>query len=143
MQRGLIEPVKLQDLRKGQAFRALARDLDLLRLAFQSQWSVISGKSAVTPEDLETAARLSRELLDVLTSRADGTVQRGSAIDWRQRAFTLLSRAYDDARAAIAYVRRQRTDAESIAPSLYVATKRSKEQDQDSPISRPRSRADG
>src|SRR6478735_769057 len=76
----------------------------------------------------------SRQLLRVALQSGSGPTHVGAA--------ETLSCAYDDARAAIAYVRRQRSDAESIASSLYAASKRSKEQDHDPPISRPRSRSD-
>jgi hypothetical protein len=41
------------------------------------------------------------------------------ATDQRLRVFTLMLRTYEEARAAIGYLRRREEDAESIAPTLY------------------------
>jgi hypothetical protein len=42
-----------------------------------------------------------------------------AATELRMRAFTVLVRTYDEARAAIGYLRRKEDDADTIAPNLY------------------------
>jgi hypothetical protein len=52
-------------------------------------------------------------------ARDQGPAVVAEATDQRLRAFTLMLRTYEEARAAIGYLRRREEDAESIAPTLY------------------------
>jgi hypothetical protein len=51
--------------------------------------------------------------------REKGTARLRAAADIRVRAFTLLTRRYDQARRAVTYLRWAEDDVQKIAPSLY------------------------
>jgi hypothetical protein len=118
-QRAVIDPRKLEALAGGIGYTNLAHDLDLLRRILRSKWSVIARKSAVTAEDLRAASSVARGLLRIVKTRTLGTPKSAGAVNHRRRAFTLLSNAYAEARAGVAYLRRRHRDANDIAPSLH------------------------
>lgn len=101
-----VDAGKLAQLQGGTAYRVLPQGLNLLRAIWHSSWPVIVGKSAVTREDLRAASLVAPGLPSVPWSRARAAPTANVATDQRHRAFTLFVQAYEDARAAITYLRR-------------------------------------
>ena len=99
----------------------MAHDLCLRRRLLRI-WLLIEGKSALTKKELQAASRIVRELVRVFEARQTPSATT-AALELRQRAFTLLTLAYDKTRAAIGYLRLHHVDADTIAPSLYVWTR--------------------
>src|SRR5262249_25645678 len=54
-----------------------------------------------------------------IIDRGEQTSSVSVASDERQRAFTLLLRAYDNARRAVSFLRWHEGDADTLVPSLY------------------------
>jgi hypothetical protein len=77
-------------------------------------------------EDLQAASRIGTRLTRIVGIREQSPVQEAAVIEQRQRVFTLTMRAYDETRAAIAFVRRREDDAESITPNLYTGKGRNR-----------------
>jgi hypothetical protein len=97
-----------------------ASDLVALSALFSGSWSEIAGKTAATEEEVRRAGELGPEILAALGVREHGAAPGPSdAADKRARAFTLFVNAYDQNRRAVAYLRWNEGDVESIAPSLY------------------------
>jgi hypothetical protein len=82
-------------------------------------WPTIAGKTALSTREIEDARRVADQLLDAVGVRDQAPVVSAATSDARARAYTLFFNAYDEARAAIHYLRRHIGDAEKIAPSLY------------------------
>ena len=87
--------------------------VELLR----ERWDVVQAKCPLTFADLDTFAAKALDLLVGVGIKDQGPVTTGEAALNRQRAFTLLHLAYDEARRAVLYLRPN--DGDEIAPSLY------------------------
>jgi len=120
----LLDPRKLQALKGSRSFTSIAQDLQLLTQILREGWPRIRSKSAITPEDLGAALRVGARLTRIAALREQSPAQELALLDQRQRVFTLTIRAYEEARAAIGYVRRRHGDAASITPNLYAGQAR-------------------
>ena len=132
-ERGYLGADHLADFKGTTGFRDLAYDLIGLSSLLLAAWPTIEGHTALPRTDLETARALANKLLFGLAGRVQMAGKIDEATDLRQRAYTLFYRSYEAARAAIAYVRHDEGDAESIAPSLYTGRGR-RNKDADQPI---------
>lgn len=123
--RNLLDSKHVAQIRSGKGHIDMASDLVALATLFTNNWADVTGKTAVTLEEIERAAALGPELLIALGVREQAPERSPSQIaDQRRRAFTLLVRAYDDCRRAASYLRWSEGDAAKLAPSLFA--KRSK-----------------
>jgi len=117
--RDLIDPRKLESLKGANGIHNIAQDLQMLSQVLQENWPQIQGKSAAVAEDLQAASRIATRITRIVGVRAQSSPQQDAAIEQRERVFALTMRAYDETRAAIAFVRRREGDSESITPNLY------------------------
>jgi hypothetical protein len=120
----LLDSRKLDSLKGTKGMKNVAQDLEMLSRTLKESWPQIRGKSAFTTEDLDIAARMSARLAGTVAERAEGAARLGAAAERRQRVFTLTFRAYEEARSAVTYLRRQEGDADSITPNLYTGKQR-------------------
>lgn len=117
--RGLVDKHKLDNLKGATSRMNIAQDLQALSTVLLDSWTKIQGKTPTTQEDLLTASRIGTRLTRLVGARDQGPAVVAEATDQRLRVFTLMLRTYEEARAAIGYLRRREEDAESIAPTLY------------------------
>ncbi|WP_437838407.1 hypothetical protein [Sorangium sp. So ce1153] len=118
--RGLVDAETVADIRAGNGHMDTANDLVALSALFSGSWSEIAGKTAATEEEVRRAGELGPQLLAALGVREHGAAPGPTdAADKRARAFTLFVNAYDQTRRAVAYLRWNEDDLETIAPSLY------------------------
>ena len=122
----LLDPRKLDSLKGANGIQNVAQDLQMLSQILQESWPKIQGKSATVAEDLQAASRIGTRLTRIVGVREQSPAQEAAVIEQRQRVFTLTMRAYDETRAAIAFVRRREGDAESITPNLYTGKGRNR-----------------
>ena len=97
----------------------LAADLVALAELLAKAIDALGPRAGVEPASLDRATALGQELLRAVAGR--DTADRSERAHWTQqtaRAFTLLARAYDSARRAVAYVRWEEGDAERLLPPL-------------------------
>ncbi|MEY2931199.1 MAG: hypothetical protein RL033_1948 [Pseudomonadota bacterium] len=118
---GLINAELLKDVKKTPGYKALASDVFLLVTIFKENWSQIQSRSPVTAELLDEAAQSASELMGAIAEKDDGPSTPAEAAGLRQRAYTLFFNAYEDARAAVAYLRRNAKEEviDNIAPTLF------------------------
>lgn len=117
--RGLFEQRKLANLKGGQGYRNVAVDLQALATEFDVIWAEVQGRCGTTRADLDAATQMSMRLTRTVGVRDQSPAILGELIEERMRAFTLVIKTYDAARAAVSYLRQEQEDAESIAPNLY------------------------
>lgn len=124
---GYIDAALLKDVKKTPGYRALAADVFLLVKIFKENWSVIQNRTPVTAKVVQDAGDTAVELLAAVVEKEGGPTSPAEAQAIRQRAFTLFYNAYEDARAAVAYLRRGKDEEiiDDIAPSLFVRRGRS------------------
>ncbi|WP_437718483.1 hypothetical protein WMF45_19860 [Sorangium sp. So ce448] len=118
--RGLLDADTVAEIRAGQGHIDTANDLVALSALFTASWSEVTGKTAATEEEVRRAGEIGPQILAALGVREHGKGPGPTeAADRRARAFSLLVHAYDQTRRAVAYLRWDEGDADSIAPSLY------------------------
>ncbi|WP_438042468.1 hypothetical protein [Sorangium sp. So ce128] len=118
--RGLLDAETVAEIRAGQGHIDTANDLVALSALFSGSWPEIAGKTAATEKEVSRAGEIGPQLLAGLGVREHGKGPGPTeAADKRARAFALLVHAYDQTRRAIAYLRWDEGDADTIAPSLY------------------------
>jgi hypothetical protein len=115
--RNLVDPRKLESGAKG--IKNIVQDLQMLSQVLQERWPQIQGKTPTTAEDLATASRIGTRITRVVGLREQSPSKQNAVVEQRARVFALTMRAYDETRAAIAFVRRREGDTESITPNLY------------------------
>jgi hypothetical protein len=88
------------------------------------RWPAIAGKTALETTEIEDARRKANQLVAAIGLREQAEPAVSEVSRLRQQAYTLLVRAYNDTRDAIAFVRRAQGDVDKIAPSLYAGRAR-------------------
>jgi hypothetical protein len=117
--RGFIDGNRLRELSGPNGYKNLATDLLMLASVLREGLPQIQGRSGVQVAELDRAEKLGQRLMRIVGLREQGAATVASATDLRLRAFTLLARAYDDARRATTYLRWKFGDVDRVAPSLY------------------------
>jgi hypothetical protein len=117
--RKILDAGQIEKLRGGSGYKNIAFEVAGLVDLFRERWSEIQGRSALQLEELEHAGRKAQELVIAVGVREQGPGTVNAVMLLRQRAFTLLANAYDHVRRGVGYLRWDKNDADSIAPSLY------------------------
>lgn len=129
--RGYISGASLDKLKGSIGFRNVASDVLTLANLLRGAWSKVSTKTGVTEAELERAEMLGEDLnSDIGVKTVTPAVAAAVTLE-RQQAFTLLTRAYDQLRRAVAYLRWDEEDADDFAPSFYAGRQRRSSSDSD------------
>lgn len=129
VQFGIFDPVLLSHIRRGQGHLDIAEDLVALAAHFNANWEIIENKVPFGHGFLLEAAELGANLVRALGVDRTGNVKKAEEIDWssiRARAFRLLTREYDELRAAVGYLRWKQGDSIAFAPALHVGARKGK-----------------
>jgi hypothetical protein len=118
--RNILDQTTVTNLRRGNGYRSAAFEVNGLVDLFRKNWSRIQGKSPVTLEELTRADSLAAELAKAIGARDQAQCASNEAVVIRQRAYTVLVRAYREVRRGVEFLRWRRGDAGEIAPSLYL-----------------------
>lgn len=116
--RGLLNAEAVAKVRKGSGNADTASDLVALASLFSSDWGRVSSKTAVERHEIDRAAEIGPAVMVMLAVKKH-PAKNNDTEGQRARAFTLLSRAYDSCRQALAYLRWKEGDADALAPSLH------------------------
>jgi hypothetical protein len=116
---GLVAEDSLSGIDGETGYSNVGYDLMSLVAIMRGAEERVKGRTATLPEDLDEAELVANQLLEMVALR-DGTpgVPRAVALD-RQRAFTLLVNAYDEARRAVHFLSWKAGNGNEIAPSLF------------------------
>lgn len=117
--RGLMNGSKLSTFKVSPGYKILAEDLVGLSSLLRHNWESIGSKTAITMAELDQAGEFSDKLLSAVGAREQAPAVLADASVQRQRVFTLFVNAYHQVRRAIAFLRWEEDDLETIAPSLY------------------------
>jgi hypothetical protein len=118
--RGLLDADSVKTIRAGNGNMDTANDLVALSALMGASWSKIESKTAATADEVRRAGDLGPLLIAAIGVREHGTtVTPAEAAERKVRAFTLFTRAYDQTRRAVTYLRWNEGDADTLAPSLY------------------------
>jgi hypothetical protein len=119
IRRGFIKESSIKELKGLTGYKNIAGDLQILARVLKDNWSTIEGKCGVQMSELDHALKLSTCMFGIVGLRENGSAVHTATADMRARAYTLFTRAYDDARRAVIFLRWHEGDADSIAPSLH------------------------
>jgi len=117
--RGLMDPARLARFKGIVGYKNTGFELLSYANLFMECWPKIAGKTPVTLEEIHDAKRLGVRLVEAAGLREQAPIVVAEVARIRQRAFTLLMRAYDEVRRTVIFLRRRDGDADEIAPSLY------------------------
>lgn len=107
-----------------QGYRNVGYELGNLCGKLLDAYPHISGRCPLSEEQLLRGKHLAARLVVGVAVRTTTRAQRTSVTIERRRAYTLMVRAYDEARRMVAFVRWHEGDADAIAPSLYAGRRR-------------------
>jgi hypothetical protein len=113
----VIDGKGLEGIKQTAGYRALSSDVSTLVQVLSANWATIANKLPVTLADLNRYAEQALAFLTSVGLREQAQTKVTEAALQRQQAYTLLERAYGNARRAVLYLRPK--DGEEIAPSLY------------------------
>lgn len=119
--RGLLDGTKLKLLRGPVGFENLLHDTSRLKALLESEWTEIAGKTAIDRDELARSEWVALELTKAVTQHAKTPAKTNGPLEDRQRAVTLLSNAYDEARRGLTYLRWNAGDLDSILPPLHTS----------------------
>ena len=114
----------MKALHGGSKHEELAADLSVLATFLREHWAQAETNSPATIELVNEAASLGDQLAQGLGERGLPDVSPDLARDMRNRAFTLLDRAYQEATRGMAYLRHHEDDGAKYTPSLYGGKRR-------------------
>ncbi len=116
---GVIVPSALSSFKGTSGHHKLARDLTALSGFVHENWSALAGKSLLSLEEMHEVAHLGYAILEAIGDRDASPTSKAFAIRQRDKTFTLLARAHDQARRALLFLRWEEGDADTIMPSIY------------------------
>src|SRR6478752_8045044 len=133
--RGLLDEKRVAQLHSPSGYRNIAFDTLGLVAIFRENAQALAGKTPVTSDEVEHAARLAEQLIAAVGERKQGPSGSSAVVLLRQQAFTLFTGAYDEVRRAISYLRWRTNDVDKIAPSLWAGRgKRASTDDEAAPV---------
>ncbi|MGC4069154.1 MAG: hypothetical protein QM784_31805 [Polyangiaceae bacterium] len=124
VERSLIKAELLKALVGHHGYRNVAHDLAGLAHIFAADWERLQEHTSLKRAELESVGQLALRLTGALAMRKRTPEETKAAKDIQLRMFTLLSRAYNEIRQGIQYLRRDRHVADEIVPSLYSGRRR-------------------
>jgi hypothetical protein len=120
--RSLLDPKRVGEIRKGRGHADMANDLITLAEIFREAWDKVRTKTAVEDTEIARAADLGVRLLVALAAKpgkgSANLPKIADAAERRARAVSLVARAYEECRRAVAYLRWHEGGDSELASSL-------------------------
>jgi hypothetical protein len=129
--RGLIDPSKLSAFQGLVGYKNVGFELIDWANLMRDAWPKIEGRCSTTVEEINQAKAIGERLVRAAGLREQGPAVTAEVARIRQQALTLLVRAYDEVRRAVAFLRWREGDSDTIAPSLYAGRGGSKKHSSD------------
>jgi hypothetical protein len=123
--RELLNSKSLDNLKGPNGYRNISSDILTVSTLLRTNWSTISSKTGVTLAELDQAETLADQLNESFGIREQTPAKAAAAALERQQAYALFIEAYDQIRRAVSFLRWDKGDADTIAPSLYAANRNS------------------
>jgi hypothetical protein len=117
--RELLPAESLKNMVGGSGYRQIAKDLTLGVNVLRTNWERVVERTGVRFAELAEYERLGDQLVHAVVEPEPAAQRRKALALNRQRAFTLLMRAYEELRNAVRYLRTVEGDAEELTPSPY------------------------
>ncbi|MBL8743557.1 MAG: hypothetical protein JNK04_20745, partial [Myxococcales bacterium] len=131
--RRLIDGTRIADLKGTTGSKNIASDVLVLAAVLRDSWAQLQGQTAIKLSELDHAEQLADTLHSALALKEQSHAKVSDAAELRQRCYTLMLNAYDDARRAVIFLRWKENDADEIAPSLFAGRKRASTGEEEAP----------
>ncbi|RYZ58196.1 MAG: hypothetical protein EOP08_16455 [Proteobacteria bacterium] len=109
----------LDELKGGNGYLNVVSDLGVLSRMLRARWDAVQGRTAVQESELAEAQQLVETITVAHATRARASDEKSAAGSDRQRAYTLLVMAYEEARRATRWLRHYEDDVDTYLPSLW------------------------
>jgi hypothetical protein len=116
---GAVSEERVDTIRTGSGHVEIASSIEQLGVLFEDVWDRVESRIPVTAEMVERAPVLALELHALLGAKKVRPLEKNEASRMRQRAFSLLVKAYEECQSAVEFIRRHEEDAMSFTPSLF------------------------
>lgn len=119
---GLLDAVRVKNIRRGQGHRDTAQDLVALAALFNADWERLEHSVPFDRAFVVEAGSVGSDLLEAIGIQRVGVVKGTEPLDWpaiRARAFRVLVNQYEPLRRAVMYLRWEQGDANAFAPALH------------------------
>lgn len=116
--RSLIEPAVLARYSGVRSQLQTLEDLSQLIELLRTRWPTIEGKTAITPDELDRAEHLVRQVRQTVRLDERQPEARASRQRIRAQAFTLFAGAYEELRRAACYLRWYEDLGKGLVPPL-------------------------
>lgn len=113
-------------LRRGNGPQHMSTDLQALTGFFREQWARVQHRTGLREADLARAEVVTWKLHDLVVARVQAAKSLPKVVRERAAAFTLFSRAYDEVRRFVTFLRWRKDDADEFMPALFLREKRKK-----------------
>jgi len=113
----LVDAGRLEEIRGLAGYKNVVFELMALAELLRQNWAAISGKTPLSLDQLDRAEHLAQKIIDQLAAREQQEGLAEAAL-FRQRAFTLFFRAYNETKRAVSYLRWNEDDVEAYCPTL-------------------------
>ena len=137
IKRQLLPANLLDNLQGPNGYKNVAADLFLVADKLRTNFDAISKRTSLTLAELDDAENLADQMSHEIGLKQQPPEVQAQAARDRQAAYTLVVKAYEQVRAALAYVRREYGDADEILPSLYAGRNNSNIKKKDPPETNP------
>lgn len=117
--RNLVDAKRLAQVQGGNGYLNIASDLATIVGVIRDSWAKVQGKSPIDESELAEADELYRRMTMATVNRTQASETEASWANERQRAYTLLIKAYEQARRAATFLLWPPAEADKLVPSLW------------------------
>lgn len=128
--RNAVDPATIERIKDGSGFSDLAQDLVDIDVAITAARARLGERLWITVDEQAYFRGRASALRDANERRERNDSGDRQRIETRLRIYTLFVREYDQLRRAVTFLRWNHGDADTIAPSLFIKSKRVRSEDE-------------
>ncbi len=119
VEEGLLDRAAVDKIKEGSGNKDVPSDVVAFVGLYRANWDAIKGNSRITEADLERGGLIGPKVFSLVSQRENRrSTPRAEASLRVRRAWTLPDRAYAQCRRALAYIRFEEGDVDTIAPNV-------------------------
>ncbi len=118
---GLVEGKLFESTGSDLGYRVVGYELKALCAELAALPPEVAARTPITAEQIARGKTVALMLLDGVAEKERLSVDDDSVAKQRRRAFTRMTRAYEEVRRAVIYLRWYEGDADAFAPSYFAA----------------------
>lgn len=116
---GLVDGKLYESTGSDTGFRNVGYELKALCAELAALPPEVASRTPITADQIARGKTVALMLLDGVAAKEQRSLDSDTVAKQRQRAFTLMNRAYEEVRRSVIYLRWYEGDADDFAPSLF------------------------